>query len=28
VLRSLDVGFVIFAISSTLAYYNQPQHEE
>ena len=25
VLRSLDVGFVIFAISSTLAYYNQPR---
>ena len=28
VLRSLDVGFVIFAISSTLAYYNQPRPEE
>ena len=28
VLRSLDVGFVIFAISSTLAYYNQPRPDE
>ena len=28
VLRSLDVGVVIFAISSTLAYYNQPRPEE
>ena len=28
VLRSLDVGVVIFAISSTLAYYNQPRPDE
>ena len=28
VLRSLDVGFVIFAISSTLAYYNRPRTDE
>ena len=28
VLRSLDVGFVIFAISSTLAYYNRPRPED
>ena len=28
VLRSLDVGFVIFAISSTLAYYNRPRPDE
>ena len=28
VLRSLDVGVVIFAISSTLAYYNRPRPED
>ena len=28
VLRSLDVGVVIFAISSTLAYYNRPRPDE
>lgn len=28
VLRSLDVGFVVFALSSSLAFYNRPRTDE